>query len=46
MKQFDSDATGTISFDEFKNWWKENGGDLEAKRDVAFTIFAVRLAEA
>ena len=41
MASMDSDRSGTVEFDEFKTWWEEWGGDLEKRRDLAFTL-AVR----
>ena len=38
MAQMDKDRSGTVGFDEFDTWWKQNTGDLEKKRHLAFTI--------
>ena len=40
MAQMDTDGGGTISFNEFEEWWHANGGDLEVHRDRALTVGA------
>ena len=38
MSQMDQDSNGTIGFAEFESWWKQNTGDLEKKRHLAFSV--------
>ena len=38
MSQMDQDSSGTIGFAEFESWWKQNTGDLEKKRHLAFSV--------
>lgn len=40
MAQMDMNGDGTISFNEFEEWWHANGGDLEVHRERALTIGA------
>ena len=38
MSEMDKDGDGTISYTEFESWWRNNGGDLEKHRPLAFTV--------
>ena len=38
MSEMDKDGDGTISYEEFESWWRNNGGDLEKHRELAFTV--------
>ena len=40
MSQMDTDGNGTVGFDEFSEWWRANGGDLEKYRPQALTVTA------
>lgn len=40
LATMDVDQSGMVEFGEFEAWWRSNGGDLQAQRDLAFTIFA------
>ena len=38
MAAMDSEGDGQVSREEFMDWWKSNGGDLELQRAKALTI--------
>jgi hypothetical protein len=38
MAEMDKDGDGTVSYEEFESWWRNNGGDLEKHRALAFTV--------
>jgi|EP01043_Picozoa_sp_COSAG02_P031561 hypothetical protein len=38
MSEMDKDGDGTVSYAEFESWWRNNGGDLEKHRPLAFTV--------
>ncbi len=38
MRIMDTDGSGLVSCDEFENWWKQIGRDLDQARDRAFAL--------
>merc|ERR1712086_268130 len=40
MAAMDTDESGRIELDEFQQWWADNGGDLEKRRQCALTVQA------